>query len=186
MQIPNVIIHLRCHNGTGIGPIIAPAYTAAVLRRVFAGKLDPTAPGMGIEITPYPEDGYIETRYSDISGVEQELARLRRRYGGSNGAYFADLAWPEDTLRKEIEKLLLAEALRLREATRIKPLIAAHPSFIAFGLTEDQARALQSAGFTDRSACLDQSLIDLSSVLGITLDVAQRLSVADPKPEVKK
>jgi hypothetical protein len=48
-------------------------------------------------------------------------------------------------------------------------------------LTEDIARALQTAGYGDRAACIGQSLMDLNSVHGVTLDIAQRLATDDKK-----
>jgi hypothetical protein len=64
--------------------------------------------------------------------------------------------------------------------------VAANPTFLAFGLTEDQARSLQAAGFVDRASCVGQSLVDLASVPTITIDVAGRLSAAEVKVEAKK
>ena len=186
MQIPNSLITVRCHNGLGYGPLIYPSYVADVLRRVFSGRLDSTAAGKGVDIAPFPEDGDEAMRYRDITSAEQEIGWMRKVYSGANGVYHADASWTPETLKSAMEKLLFAENDRLKNAAKPRAQIAVHSSFLAFGLTEDQARSLQAAGFVSRDSCVGQSLVDLASVALITIDLAGRLSVADAKAEAKK
>jgi hypothetical protein len=186
MDIPNSLITIRCHSGMGYGPLIYPSYVSNVLRRVFSGRLEPTAAGNGVDVQPYPEDGEPTMRYRDVSSVEQEIGWLRKVYKGENGMYHVDAVWNPESLKKEFERLLVAEHDRLRQQAKPRAQVAANPTFLAFGLTEDQARALQAAGFMDRASCVGQSLVDLASVPTITIDVAGRLSAAEVKVEAKK
>jgi hypothetical protein len=181
MQIPNSIIILRLADGTGYGPLILPKYVAPVLKKVFSQRLDPSSPGGGIEVTTYPEDGFEGTRYREVFDVASEIAWLRSVYKADHKGYFVDQVFDVDSLKKEIESMLVAEAARLRAESKPKKLIQPHESFLKFGLTEDIARALQTAGYGDRAACIGQSLMDLNSVHGVTLDIAQRLATDDKK-----
>lgn len=185
MQIPNSLITVICHTGMHRGPLIYPAYVANVLRKVYVGLLDVTAIGNGIKIEAYPENGDEAMRYRDVDSPEQELNWLRKVYGGVNGIHHADAVWNEESLKKEMTKLLMGEHERLRTAAKPKAQIAANPTFLAFGLTEGQARCMQAAGFADRAACVGQSIIDLASVPTITIDIAGRLAADDAKPEIK-
>lgn len=181
MQIPNAIVTLRLADGTGYGPLIVPKYVDKVLRKVFSQRLDPSAPGGGIDIADYPEEGYSETRYREVFSVDAEINWLRSVYRADRNGFFVDQVYSAAELKVEIEKLLVAEAERLRASSRPKRLVAAHESFLKFGLSEDVARALQTAGYGDRSSCIGQSLMDLNSVHGVTLDIAQRLASDDKK-----
>lgn len=186
MQIPNAIIHIRQHDGGGHGPLIVPEYFVPIFRRAMAGKLDPNAPGRGIEVTKYPDDGSAELRYREVTSLQHEMEYLRRVYKGTGGVYYADLAYPEDTFKKEIERILLEESKRLAENSKPRAAIEPHKSFIDFGLAPDTARALQAAGYGNRASCIGASLFDLGSVMGLSLPDAQRLSQEDVKPETKK
>lgn len=186
MDIPNSFILVRCHSGMVYGPLIYPAYVSNVLRRVFVQRLEHTAPGNGIEVQPYPENGDPSMRYREVSSVEQEIGWLRKVYKGENGMFHVDAVWNPESLKKEFERLLVAEHERLRQMAKPRAQVAANPTFLAFGLTEDQARSLQAAGFGDRASCVGQSLVDLASVPTITIDVAGRLSAAEVKVEAKK
>lgn len=186
MEIPNTLITIRCHNGLTRGPLIYPAYVANVLRHVYANMLDITAPGKGIEVAAFPEDGDPSMRYREVFGVDQEIGWLRRLYGPSKGPTHVDAVWNEESLKKELERILVEEAARMRNAAKPKAVIAANPTFLAFGLTEDQARSLQAAGYPDRASCVGQSLVDLASVHKISIDIAGRLAEPDAKAEAKK
>lgn len=185
MQIPNSIIVLRLADGRGYGPIIAPAYQAKVLRAVYRNRLDDTE-GKGVIVESYPDDGVSDTRYTEAYSVDAEFDRLRKLYKADGRGNYVDQVFTHKELSDEIAKLLNDEADRLINASKPKKEVVAHKSFVDFGLTADQAVALQSAGFSDRQSCIDHSILDLNNVPGITLDIAKRLSVKDAAKEAAK
>ena len=186
MEIPNSLISIACHNGLHRGPLIYPEYVVPVLRKVYKDMLDVTAVGKGISIEPFPDNGDPSMRYREVFSVDQELGWMRKLYGHVNGSYHADNAWTEQTLKTEMERLLMAEHERLKNAAKPKVLAVANPTFLAFGLTEDQSRSMQAAGFADRASCIGQSIVDLASIHKISIELAGRLAQPDAKAEAKK
>lgn len=175
MQIPNSIIHIRTENGIGYGPLIVPAYEAKVLRKVYAGRL---ATENGLTVEAYPANGNSDTRYTESDSTMSVMATLRQKYKGDGRGYFVDQVFDIDTLESEINTMLFKEAERLERES--KPVeIVAHKSFIDFGLTKDQAIALQNAGYATRADCVGKSLGVLNNVPSIDLAVAKRLATED-------
>ena len=187
MKIPNVSVIIHTHNGLTRGELYLPEYEVAVLRVLYDSHLDKTKPGGGLEVKPYPENGDPEMQYRLVFSVPSELSFLRNKYGPKEGPRkYADAAWNEDTLKKEMERILAADFKRIQEAAKPKELAVPHATFLAFGLTAEQARTLQAAGYADRAACVGQSLVDLANVHGISITDAGRLIAADVKVEAKK
>ena len=184
MQIPNSIITMRLHSGVGYGPIIAPAYEARLYRKLHGNKLLPEYGNGGIEVAAYPEDGIADTRYTDAPTLDIEIGRLRTKFKGDARGPLFDQVFDESDFKATVEKMLIDEAVRIRANNKPKEASIPHASFLMFGLSEAQAVALQGAGFANRDACVGVSLMDLNSVGGIGIELAQRLS-EEPVKEAK-
>lgn len=176
MQIPNSIIHIRCTDGRGYGPLIAPAYQAKVLRYVYRGKLD-DAEGKGITVDKYPADGCDDSRYTEASDVGDELGRLRKLYKGDARGYYVDQAFTDKELEAEIVKMLEAEAERLTDKIKNHKVAVAHKSYLDAGVSEAQAIALQAAGFPTRDSCIGKTLMELNNVPGVDIATAKKLTL---------
>jgi hypothetical protein len=177
MDIPNSVIHIKCADGRGYGPLLLPAYFERILRRVFMQRLDPDAPGKGVLVEPYPANGDPDTRYRVVYSVAEERGLIRQAYKADKNG-FVDDVYTDAELGEAMEKELMAEANRLALLNRPKEVIVPHASYKAFGLTDEQAISLQQAGFAERSVCVGVSLMKLNNA-GVPLDVAQKLAVAD-------
>lgn len=175
MQIPNSIVHIRTENGIGYGPLIVPAYEAKILRKVYSGRL---ASESGLTITPYPADGNPDTRYTESDSAHSVMSFLRNKYKGDPRGYYVDQVLTVEDLEKEIDAMLAAEADRLEKASKPVEVIP-HKSFVDFGLTADQAKALQSAGYATRADCVGKSLSVLNNIPTIDVATAKRLATED-------
>lgn len=175
MQIPNSIIHIRTENGIGYGPIIAPAYEAKVLRKVYAGRLSSEN---GLTVSPYPDDGNPDTRYTESDSAHSVMSYLRNKYKGDVRGHFIDQITTVEELEKELNDMLGAEADRLDRVSKPVEIIP-HKTFIDFGLTAEQAKALQSAGYATRAACIGKPLSTLNNIPSIGVAIAKRLATDD-------
>lgn len=187
MQVPNSLIVINCADGRAYGPLMLPSYYEKVFRRVYAQRLDPTAPNGGILVSEYPVNGNDDTRYREVFSVAAERASIRSTYKfDKNG--FVDTVFTDEELSIAITALLVKEAERLTKAARPAEVITPHKSYLDFGLTPEQAVALQIAGFADCFSCIGASIMDLNNIQGITLDIAAKLIATAPvkAAEVKK
>ena len=182
MQIPNSLIHIKCADGRGYGPLLLPAYFDKILRRVFSQRLDPDAPGRGITIEAYPDNGDPDTRYRVVYSVAEERGLIRHTYKADKNG-FIDEVYTDEELGAAMEKAMVAEAARITLATKPKEVITPHASYLAFGLTDTQAIALQQAGFPDRASCVGVSIMKLNA--GVPLDVAAKLLAPDQVAKAK-
>jgi hypothetical protein len=182
MRIPNSLILIHPQHGTS-NTQYRPAYYAGCYRQVWARRLDDTKPGGGVEVAALPGDACDDARYSTSDGPDFEYRKMQGMFGAAIMAHcFPD---GEADVSREIERLFVADAQRLREnmARDTAPAPTPHPEWLKIGLSNEKAVALQQAGYANlKGLPADTSMVTLCRVPGITaLDAATVLDATIKK-----
>lgn len=182
MQVPNSLFTIYAVKGRSYEDI-CPSYYELLYRAAHrpnadgVGGLDVSrtlAHQRGIDIRPYPTEaeGVSEgTRYRLVTSIESEHASLQDRFKNLD----VHTILPIHELRRLIGELMQAEGERLVKLATPAQLSALHPSYIEFGLTAPQTRALQDAGYPNRNSCKGVTLAELNMVHGIDIAIAAHL-----------
>lgn len=191
MRVPNVNIVIRSEKRHGAVKV-QPLWYAEMYRRVWAGRLDPEKGIEIIQIDPLVDPRVRYSEYADVGEAERMtvayFAHGDTKRVSEMSVMFNSL-FPQG-LRPVIEKLLREDLASTRDrlaAQRDAP--TAHQSFLAAGLTVENAIALQKAGFatvmevdTDDIIKLSEAGLDaeaMTKVIAAQSPVAP-ISVADP------
>lgn len=173
MQVPNSLFTVYTSDGRSYQDI-CPAYYEAIYRSIYRQKLDASRPGNGMDIQPYPEPAVgisEDTRYRIVDSIEAEHNSIKVRFKNVN----IGVVLPIEELERRIAGLMHNEGLRLVKLATPAQLSALHPSYIEFGLTPDQSRALQDAGYPTRDSCTGKTLAELNKIHGIDISIAAHL-----------
>jgi hypothetical protein len=123
--------------------LIEPEYMAPIYQEIWGARLAATASKVEIIDMPY-------TEAKTIPSVSSEKAYLREKFKyGPAGQLVFDTVYPGDAFERAVDKILVKEARRSRDAAIPVPLPPALPEFTALGMNGDQARLAVTAGYGD-------------------------------------